>query len=59
MEVGFDGFWTILGFVEGKIAEEKKSGKGTSGSAFFNRTEGSKEELVFDGEGLGLLVLFI
>ena len=32
--------------------------KGASG-AFFNRTEGGKEELVFDGEGLGLLVLFV
>ncbi len=33
--------------------------KGTSGSAFFHRTKGDKEGLVFDCKGLGLLVLFI
>jgi hypothetical protein len=50
----------MLGFVEGKIAEEiSVVSKGTSGCAFFYRTQGGKEELVFDGEGLGLLVLFI
>jgi hypothetical protein len=58
LEVGPDGFWSILGFIKGKIAKEiSVVGKGASGSAFL--TEGSKEELVFDGEGLGLLVLFV
>jgi hypothetical protein len=50
----------MLGFIEGKIEEEISlvSNRASSG-AFFNRTEGSKEELEFDGEGLGLLVLFV
>jgi hypothetical protein len=55
-----DGFCSILGFIKGKIAEEiSVVSKGTSGSAFFHRTKGDKEGLVFDCKGLGLLVLFI
>jgi limonene-1,2-epoxide hydrolase len=46
LEVGHDGSWSMLGFVEGKIAEEiSVVGKGTSGSAFFTERRVAKRDL--------------
>ena len=59
MEIGSYCVRAVLGFIQCKIAEEiSVVSKRASGSAFFHGAEGREKGFVFDGEGLGLLVLF-